>query len=300
MYNHSKLLLLLVSALFINLNIQFSSAHSDWGANVITLTESNFQKKVLDSNDAWLVVFYAPWCGYCQKLQPIYEEASQALRKDGIKNVKLGALNADEHKNFAHQFGINGFPTLLHFPFGRKTEKDAQPFQGDRTLESIVQWAKKVSSESRPAPEVTQLTSQKVLKDNCENSQICVFAFLPPLYDCNAKCRNRYIDRLKEVSNSFKSKKWGYLWIEARSQPELEKSLEIGGFGYPALTAMNIRKAAYTLMKGSFSVEDLTEFLKVISYGQTASVPIKGAKIPDIIKTKPWDGKDLPVVDDEL
>jgi len=34
--------------------------------DVIELTESNFKKLVLQSDDMWLVEFFAPWCGHCK------------------------------------------------------------------------------------------------------------------------------------------------------------------------------------------------------------------------------------------
>jgi protein disulfide-isomerase A6 len=35
-------------------------------SKVIRLTSADFKKKVLDSDEAWLVEFYAPWCGHCK------------------------------------------------------------------------------------------------------------------------------------------------------------------------------------------------------------------------------------------
>lgn len=277
-------------------------AHDDWGGNVVELTESNFDSKVLDSDDVWLVNFYAPWCPHCKNLKPVYEEASRAIRKEGIKNVKLGAIDASQYQSYAQKFGIRGFPTLKYFPAGPKTQDDAKEYDQDRSSKSIVEWAKSQAAEIRPPPEVKQMTSEKILKESCESAQLCVISVLPQLFDCQSDCRNRYIERLKEVASTFKSKQWAHLWVEANAQPELEKALEIGGFGYPALAAVNIRKMAYSLMRGPFSTEGITDFLKELSFGMGKSAPIKGAKMPQIEKTEPWDGKDmeLPKFDDEL
>lgn len=292
----AKLMLLSMFCIFT------SDAHDEWGGNVVTLTEQNFDKKVLDSDEIWLVCFYAPWCGHCKRLQPEFEEASRRIKKEKLPNIKLGAIDANEYQSYAHKYGIQGFPTLLQFPAGVKTRADAKPFQGDRSADAIVQWARNMAAEFKPPPEVVQLISEKVLKDNCEEAQICVLSFLPPLYDCQSKCRNRYIDRLKEIAGTFKSKPWGFLWVEANSQKDLEKTLEIGGFGYPALVAVNIRKKAYSVMKGSFSKEGITDFLKGLSYGQGSSAPIKDSTLPHIKKVELWDGKDLelPNLSDEL
>lgn len=290
--------------LFISVTVLASAAqaHDEWGGNVVQLTESNFEDKVLESKDVWLVCFYAPWCGHCKRLQPEYEEASRLIKKENLPNIKLGAIDASMYQEFAQKYGIQGFPTLMYFPAGTKTRKDAKPYQGERSSNSIVQWARGMVAKFRPPPEVSQLTSEEKFKEVCENSQICIVSVLPQLYDCQSKCRNRYINRLKEVAETFKTEAWGFLWVEANAQPQLEKSLDIGGFGYPALAAMNVRKKAFSLMKGPFSTEGITDFLKELSYGQGGSSLIRGEKLAKIVPTEPWDGKDkeLPTYDEDL
>lgn len=56
------------------------------------------------------------------------------------------------------------------------------------------------------------------------------------------------------------SSRW--LWTEASAQPDLESSLGIGGFGYPAMAAINARKMKFALLKGSFSEQGINEFLR--------------------------------------
>lgn len=57
---------------------------------VIELTDENFDKTVLNSEDMWLVEFYAPWCGHCKNLAPEWAAAASELKG----KVKLGALDA--------------------------------------------------------------------------------------------------------------------------------------------------------------------------------------------------------------
>jgi len=53
---------------------------------VVELTEANFDRLVIQSDAIWVVEFYAPWCGHCQKLVPEYQKAATALKV--YKNIK--------------------------------------------------------------------------------------------------------------------------------------------------------------------------------------------------------------------
>lgn len=83
-----------------------------------------------------------------------------------------------------------------------------------------------------------------------------------------------------------------WVWAEAGAQPNIEEALEIGGFGYPALAAVNVKKMKYSLLKGSFSYDGINEFLRDLSYGRGGTAPLKGSQLPEISKSMPWDGKD--------
>jgi len=49
---------------------------------------------VYNSDDFWLVEFYAPWCGHCKKLLPEFEKASKALKG----KAKLGKVDCTVEK----------------------------------------------------------------------------------------------------------------------------------------------------------------------------------------------------------
>ena len=95
------------------------------GKNLTKLTDENFKKEVLDSDQIVLVDFWAPWCGPCKKLGPIIEE----LANENHKDMKFTKLNVDNSKKIAGQYGIRSIPTVGIF-------KDGKPIDGFVGLKS--------------------------------------------------------------------------------------------------------------------------------------------------------------------
>ncbi|XP_001602967.1 protein disulfide-isomerase A6 homolog [Nasonia vitripennis] len=256
--------------------------------DVIELTDENFDKLVLNSEDMWLVEFFAPWCGHCKNLAPQWASAASELKG----KVKLGALDATVHTIKASQYEIRGYPTIKYFAPGKKDSDSVSDYDGGRISSDIVTWALDKLAENVPAPELTQIINEKSLKKACEDKPLCIVSVLPHILDCQSDCRNDYLKILTTLGEKFKKKMWGWVWAEAGAQPHIEEALEIGGFGYPALAAVNIKKMKYSLLKGSFSQDGINEFLRDLSYGRGGTAPLKGTELPKIYETEPWDGKD--------
>ena len=83
-------------------------------ANVLTITDSNFDDEVLRSSEPVLIDFWAPWCGPCRMIAPVIDEIADA--KAG--KAKVGKVNVDENPNIAGRFRINAIPALLFFKGG--------------------------------------------------------------------------------------------------------------------------------------------------------------------------------------
>lgn len=260
---------------------------------MIELTDTNFDKLVLESDEVWLVEFFAPWCGHCKNLAPHWEKAASELKG----KVKFGAVDATVNTMKASQYGIQGYPTIKFFPGGKKDRDSVQDYDGGRTSNDIVNWALEKYSDSVPAPEIIELTAEKVYKE-CTEKSLCVVAFIPHILDCDSGCRNSYLKILQGLGDKYKQKLWGWIWAEAGAQPELESSLDIGGFGYPAMSVLNSKKGIFSVLRGAFTIEGISSYLRDISYGRGQINKVKAQ--PKIITISGWDGNDgvLPIEED--
>uniref|UniRef100_G3P4Z2 Protein disulfide-isomerase A6 n=1 Tax=Gasterosteus aculeatus aculeatus TaxID=481459 RepID=G3P4Z2_GASAC len=264
--------------------------------DVVELTDDNFDKTVLEGDAVWLVEFYAPWCGHCKNLEPEWAAAASAVKEQTKGKVRLGAVDATVHQAVSSRYGIRGFPTIKIFRKGEEPED----FQGGRSRGDIIERAMDLFSDHAAAPELLEILNKDVLQKTCEDSQLCVIAVLPHILDTGAAGRNGYMEVMMRMAEKYKKKMWGWLWTEAGAQMELEASLGIGGFGYPAMAAINARKMKFALLKGSFSETGIHEFLRELSVGRGSTATFGGGVMPAVHTVEPWDGKDgqLPVEED--
>ena len=85
-------------------------------SGVIELTKKDFTKKKLKHpefvNKNAFVVFYAPWCGFCQRMVEYLSDLAIQFRYI----FPIGVINCENPLNgtLCNQFKITGFPTIFH------------------------------------------------------------------------------------------------------------------------------------------------------------------------------------------
>ncbi len=88
-------------------------------SKIMHVSDSTFEKEVLQAAQPVLIDFYADWCGPCRAIAPILEEIAHDLG-DRLKVVKL---DVDQNPETAMQYGVQSIPTLLLFKNGKEVER---------------------------------------------------------------------------------------------------------------------------------------------------------------------------------
>merc|ERR1712004_322017 len=118
-----------------------SEAVPDNSANAVKVAVAkNFDELVTKSEKDVLVEFYAPWCGHCKKLTPIYDELGEKMADEDVEIVKMDATAND----VPPQFDVKGFPTLYWLPKGSKKPTS---YNGGREIDDFIKYIAEHASD---------------------------------------------------------------------------------------------------------------------------------------------------------
>jgi len=94
---------------------------------------SQFDEIVMDETKDVFVKYYAPWCGHCKKLAPIWEELGEFYKEN--QNIVIAKF--DSTANEAEGVDVRGYPTLIFYPRGGAPSVN---YEGERDLEGFKTW----------------------------------------------------------------------------------------------------------------------------------------------------------------
>jgi len=113
-------------------------------AEVIELTDANFEEQIERSEGLTVIDFWAPWCGPCRMVAPVIQEL--AAEYEG--QVRFAKLNVDENQEIASAFGIRSIPTIGFFKDGEAVGGVIGAYPKNRLKDAIEQVRGKPNGQS--------------------------------------------------------------------------------------------------------------------------------------------------------
>jgi len=119
----------------------------DWDSKPVkVLVGKNFNEVARDKTKSVLVEFYAPWCGHCKQLAPIWDQLGEKFKD----SPDIVVAKIDSTANELADIRIQGFPTIKYFP---KDSDEIVDYKGERTLEAFVKFLESGGKDGAGASE---------------------------------------------------------------------------------------------------------------------------------------------------
>lgn len=84
------------------------------------VSKENFEQEVTQSSLPVVIDMFAPWCGPCKMMAPIFDQ----LAKEMSAQYKLVKVNIDEERDLAIKYNVSSIPTLLFLKNGNMVAKE--------------------------------------------------------------------------------------------------------------------------------------------------------------------------------
>ena len=247
-------------------------------SSVLDLIPSNFDKVIFESGKPALVEFFAPWCGHCKNLAPVWEELAGEFASFSDK-ISIAKVDADSEKDLGKRFGVQGFPTLKWFD-GKKGSTP-EDYKGGRDLESLSKFITDKTGlkpkKPKAAPSHVEMLTDTTFKSEIGGDKDVLVAFTAPWCGrewCSkgkrsARCANIFITDCKSLAPTWEKLAEDFaaeptvliakVDAEAENSKATAQSQDISGF--PTLKFFPKGSTVSEIYSGARAEEALVEFV---------------------------------------
>ncbi|XP_052822919.1 protein disulfide-isomerase A5 isoform X1 [Octopus bimaculoides] len=221
-------------------------------------SEQKLNKMLKKQRLPMLLMFYAPWCGFCKRLKPEFSAAATELKGKAI----LAGLDADNPQFFQLrlQYNITGFPTIFYFENG----KSLFQYGGENTRSGIVKWmsnptppkeAEKDASLFDDESNVEHLSKINFDSFLAEHSSVLVMFYAPWCGHCK-KMKPEYIEAAATLKEE--NIEGALAAIDSTQESQISERFKIKGFP----TVKYFRNGEYMWDFNERKASDIVSFMK--------------------------------------
>ncbi|KAI8075172.1 hypothetical protein BC940DRAFT_287630 [Gongronella butleri] len=168
-------------------------------ARSVPITNMDMLTRIKQSGSPWFIKYYAPWCGHCKNLAPVWENLAM---DHAASNINLGEVNCETNRDLCSAENVAGLPTIYFYNHGFRFT-----FTGQRDLDSFKAYLQKMTGPAFQTTDHAALPS--ILKEPV--SLVYVHA---------AKQKN--MDDLERVAKGVMDR----LPVYTTSDPKMDKALK--------------------------------------------------------------------------
>ncbi|CAD5112143.1 DgyrCDS1382 [Dimorphilus gyrociliatus] len=178
-----------------------------------------------------LLMFYAPWCGFCKKIKPDYAAAATEVKNKYV--IAAMDVNKPENSDVKEVYNITGFPTILYFTKGGKKH---MTFGGENTKEGIISWLddpqppkpkEKEKEWAEEENEVEHLTDETFDDHIAKNSKVIVMFYAPWCGHCKAMKPDYEAAAIQMKEEKIEG---SLAAVDATKHEKVSKKFEVKGF----------------------------------------------------------------------
>lgn len=148
------------------------------------ISSETFTRVVLDRSKDVILMYYAPWCGFCSSIAHIYLDVARLFVD--VQGIVFARINGDAN-DLPFEYTVDRYPTILFFPAKRKMDSISFPANTPISTTSLVQFIL-MNSQSHVRLQITlQLCNRRCLLNNLFSSRSHIRSFYRRL-------RNRYLE----------------------------------------------------------------------------------------------------------
>lgn len=257
--------------------------------SALTLGEANFKDEV--GSGPHLIMFFAPWCGHCKRLEPTWEELAVKYNEADEKTVTIAKVDCTIERALCSAQDVTGYPTLKFFKSGFEKE-DGEKYRGNRDKDALISFInKKLGTEETEEKPKVEESGEVVVKDGLHILSAATFAKTVEAGDTFIKFYAPWCGHCIKLAPA---------WDELAKAFEKDEQVKIAKIdctehqsicqehnvrGYPTLEYFRSGRKLETY-KGARSLNDLKDWVDEQKAG-TGGAAGEDGKVPDVEEETP-------------